>query len=260
MQSSIVHKLLALLSVVSEARTPLTFSEVVQKTRFNKSTCHRLLSIGVEERMLRYDAGKKAYLLGPRVFDLVRSANDGYDIQLLALDEMTRLFDLFDANVTIGVPSGMEVSYLRVLESRSSMGGVQRPGMRDPIHCSASGKALMAFHSDKLLMSTLKDYDFKRYTERTIVTLDSYKAELAFVREHGFGRNDREEYEHFLGISAPIFNYMGEAVAALNIWSVYPRHKMSDLMGWSDELLISAARVTDTIGGQNPDAKSTATY
>ena len=119
-------------------------------------------------------ATKKVYLLGSLVFDLVRGAYSGYDIQAIAIDEMVRLFDLFDANVTIGVPGGHEVIYLRVLESPQSMGGLQRPGMRDPVHCSASGKALLAFYPEEVLSSLLKGYEFKAFTERTIVTAQDF--------------------------------------------------------------------------------------
>lgn len=252
MQSSIVQKLLTLLSAISEAQKPLTFSEIVDKTGLNKSTIHRLLAISVEERMVRFDSHRKVYFLGSRVFDLVRSAYNGYDIQAIALDEMVRLYEMYNVNVTIGIPSGHEVIYLRILESPQSLGGVQRPGMRDPVHCSASGKALLAFYPEQMLESLLKDYDFKRHTERTITSAVDFQAELEFVRKNGFGKNDREEFDHFLGISAPIFNYVSEPIAVLNIWSAYPRHSMQDLLSWSDELMASAAHVTDLIGGVAP--------
>ena len=109
MQSSIVQKLLMLLTVISEAQKPMTFSEVVRKSGLNKSTAHRLLAICTEEKMVRFDPQRKTYVLGKRMFDMVRNANSGYDIQAMALDEMVRLFDLFDANVTLGIPSGLEV-------------------------------------------------------------------------------------------------------------------------------------------------------
>ena len=253
MQSSIVHKLLFLLSIISEARKPLTFSEIVEKTGLNKSTVHRLLAIGGEEGVLRYEPQRKVYLLGTRLFDLVRNAYSGYDIQELALDEMIRLHGLFSANVTLGVPAGQEVVYLRVLESPVSMGGLQRPGMREPMHCSASGKALLAFLPALIREAKLKNYDFTALTERTITNLKDFEAELATVRAHGFSRNDREEYDHFLGISAPIFNYLAEPIAVLNIWSSYPRHKITDLIEWSDELKASARHVTDLIGGVAPE-------
>lgn len=253
MQSSIVHKLLALLSVISDAKKPLTFSEIVEKTGLNKSTIHRLLSIGVEENVLRFDKQKKVYLLGPRIFDLVRNAYSGYDIQEIALDEMVRLQRLLDVNITIGVPSGLEVVYLRVLESSQALGNLQRPGMREPMHCSASGKALLAFLPPLILEAKLKDYAFTRFTPHTITTLPAFEEELQFVRTHGYARNDREEYDHFLGISAPIFNYLGEAIAVLNIWSSYPRHTIEDLMGWNDELRASTRHVTELIGGNIPE-------
>ena len=249
MQSSIVQKLLALLSVISEAPKPLTFSEIVEKTGLNKSTVHRLLSIGVQERVLHYEAQKKVYLLGGRVFDLVRSAYSGYDIQEIALDEMIRLQGQFDANVAVGVPGGSEVIYLRVLETSRPMGGVQRPGMREPVHCSASGKALLAFLPDQILDAKLKDHNFARFTERTINNAADFKKDLQFVRTHGYGRNDREEHDHVLAISAPIFNYLGEPIAVLNVRSSHPKHTIQDLMGWSDELKASTQHVTDLIGG-----------
>ncbi len=253
MQSSIVQKLLALLTVVSEAKKPLTFTEIVATTQLNKSTIHRLLAIGIEEGVLRFEPQKKVYLLGSRVFDLVRNAYDGFDIQEIALDEMIRLQRLFDSNVTLGVPAGDEVIYLRVLESSKSMGGVQRPGMREPMHCSASGKALMAFLPPLILDAKLKSYNFAQFTKRTITNRSDFEEELRWVRKHGYSRNDREEYDHFLGISAPIFNFQSEAIAVLNIWSSHPRHKITDLMVWSDELIASAHHVTSLIGGVAPD-------
>lgn len=256
MQSSIVHKLFALLSVISAAKKPLTFSEIVEETGLNKSTIHRLLAIGVEENAIRFDGQRKVYLIGPRVFDMVRNAYSGYDIHEIALDEMLRLQRLFDANVTIGVPSGLEVVYLRVLESSHSMGGVQRPGMREPVHCSASGKALLAFLPPIILDAKLADYAFTPLTAQTVTSYEDFKKELQFVRDHGYARNDREEYDHFLGISAPIFNYLGEAIAVLNIWSSHPRHTIEDLMGWSDELKGSTQQITEMIGGIVPDTSA----
>lgn len=251
MQSSIVQKLMLVLTTISAAQEPLPFSAVVKKTGLNKSTIHRILALAVAERLVWYDSNRKTYMLGSRVFDLVRNAYDGFDIQAIALDEMLRLFETFDANVTLGVLSGMEVVYLRVLESPLTP-GVQRPGLREPVHCSASGKALLAYLPQKVLDARLKDYAFTRFTDRTITDAADFQAALAFVRSHGFGKNDREEFDHFLGISAPVFNFLGDPIAVLNIWSSFPRHSIADLIGWSDALKDSAATVTRMIGGQVP--------
>ncbi len=253
MQSSIVAKLLKLLTIISESQKPMTFSELVNFSGMNKSTIHRLLGICSEEQLVQYDKYRKAYLLGPKVFDLVRNAYSGYDIQAVALDEMLRLHSLFDGNVTIGIPSGLEVVYLRIIEAKSATSPTQKPGMREPIHCSASGKALFAFMPNKIIDAKLAEYGFERYTERTITDAETFKSELETVREAGFAQNDREEYDYFGGISAPIFNYLGEPIAVLNIWCVQAQHPMSEMVGWADELMASANRVTKLVGGVRPD-------
>lgn len=256
MQSSIIQKVLIILTVISEAQRPLTFSDIVVKCGLNKSTVHRLLAICIKEKMIRYDLRNKTYFIGPRIFDLVKSAYHGFDIQVIALDEMVQLYERFGANVTLGIPSGPEVVYLRLLEAPHTLGGAQRPGMREPVHCSASGKALLAFLPEPLIESMLKEYDFKKFTSRTITDANEFRKALANVREKGYASNNGEEFENFLGISAPIFNYAGEAIAVLNIWSVYPQHTMEDLITWSDELKLAADRVSDLIGGVKPSTFS----
>ncbi len=253
MQSSIIHKLLEVLTVISSAPKPLSFSDIVSEAGLNKSTVHRLLAIGIEENLVRHDTTNKVYYLGSKVFDLVRNADSVSDIQAIALDEMIKLFDRYNANVTLGIPSGHEVAYLRILEAPQLLGGVQRPGMREPVHCSASGKALYAFLPDPVIASKLKTYDFKRYTDRTVTSAADFVEELNFVRAHGYGKNDREEYDQFVGISAPIFNYLSEPMAVLNLWSVHPHHSIGDLLGWAEDLKVSARRVTDLIGGAVPE-------
>lgn len=255
MQSSIVQKLLAVLTVISSAAKPLSFSEIVKASGLNKSTIHRLLAIGNEENLVRYDAQNRVYYLGSKVFDLVRNADSGHDLQAVALDEMVKLFDKFEANVTLGIPSGHEVAYLRILEAPQLLGGAQRPGMREPIHCSASGKALFAYLPDQVVESRLKGYEFKRFTRRTLASASAFRKELISVREEGYAKNDREEFDHFVGISAPIFNYLGEPKAVLNLWSLHPYHTIADLIGWSGELKASANRVTELIGGVIPSGE-----
>lgn len=253
MHSSITAKILALLTIISKSRRPMTFTELVNASGLNKSTLHRLLAICSTEKLVQFNEQRKVYRLGSKLFDLVRDANDGHDIQALALDEMLRLHTLFDSNVTIGVPSGLEVVYLRMLEAKSSISPGPQPGMREPVHCSASGKALLAFLPDKVLDARLAGYGFERFTERTITDATSFRVALDRVREAGFATNDREEYDYFTGISAPVFDYLGEPVAVLNLWGLASRHPLTEMLTWADELMVSANRVTGLIGGVRPN-------
>lgn len=252
MQSSIVGKLLTIVTLVSEANKPPTFSELVMVSSLNKSTVHRLLALSLQSGLLQFDDKKKAYLLGPKLFDLVKNAYKGYDIQVVALDEMIRLNKLTRENVTIGVPFGSDIVYLRVLEALHSTGSAPQPGMREQFHCSASGKALTAFVPDSAIRAKIEGHEFVRYTARTITTPVQFIKALDGVRLAGYASNDREEYDHFVGISAPIFNFLCEPIAVLNIWSLHQSCPLDLLCQWADELMASTTRVTGLIGGVAP--------
>ena len=252
MQSSIVEKLLQILSLVSEANKPLKFAELVSASGMNKSTMHRLLALAQQNELVQFDKGTKSYLLGAKIFGWVRNADQGYDIQTIALDEMMRLHRLVGENVTVGVPVDNEIVYLRVLEAREALGTIAHPGMREPFHCSASGKALMAFRPDSAIKKTLAGYDFVKFTTHTITSARKFKNVLEEVRMAGYATNDREEYEHFVGISSPIFNYLSDPIAVLNIWSLHQRCSVKELSKWAGELMDSASKVTELIGGKAP--------
>lgn len=256
MKSSIVEKLILILTLVSESKKPRTFSELVAESGLHKSTLHRMLALGLEYDVLQYNEKNKTYLLGPKLFDLVKNAYQGYDIQIMALDEMMRLHKLVRQNVTIGVPVGTDTVYLRILEAPHSIGPVPQPGMREPFHCSASGKALMAFRPDSVISSRLHEHHFEKFTTNTITSPRKYLKVLKDVRQKGYAVNDREEYDHFVGISAPIFNYLSEPIAVLNVWSLHQRCPLTELEEWSGELLTSTTRVTGLIGGKAPALKS----
>ena len=68
----------------------------------------------------------------------------------------------------------------------------------------------------------------------------------------GYAINDREEYEHFVGVSAPIFNYLSEPIAVLNIWALHQRCPVEELSKWAEDLMESASKVTELIGGKAP--------
>ena len=152
----------------------------------------------------------------------------------------------------IGVPVDHETVYLCVLEARESPGTIAHPGMREPFHCSASGKVLLAFLPDSAIEATLANYDFIKYTARTITSVRKFKNVLEEVRVAGYATNDREEYEHLVGISAPVFNYLSEPTAVLNIWALHQRCSVKELSKWADELMASASKVTELIGGKAP--------
>ena len=249
MQSSIINKSITLLDVLGDSNRPRTFTEIVRASAFSKSTVHRLLSILTTEDLVQFDTRTRTYMLGPKLLQLARKARHGFEIQSIAFEEMHRLHGLVGENITISVLQGHEVVYLRVIEAGYDWGVMQRSGMREPVHSTASGKALVAFLAPRIRSAWLDRHEFTRFTDRTITSREAFEGELETVRNAGFATSDRENVDYVSGIAAPVFNYVGDPIAALNIWAPTFHRTLPELREWSDELMSAARRVSTLIGG-----------
>ncbi len=251
MSSSIIDKAVLLLEVLGDANRPQSFTEIVTASGLNKSSVHRLLTLLTEHRFVQYEERKRAYALGPKLLELARKARSGYDLQSVAFDEMQELYRSYQENVTLGILKSGTVAYVRTIEAYHDWSIVQAPGMREPFHSTATGKALVAFLPDKARSSLLKDYEFSRFTERTITNRDDFEAELERIRRRGYAISDRENVDYVNGIATPIFNYVGEPIAALNIWAPAFRHQLDQLLEWVDDLQAACRRISETIGSNH---------
>lgn len=251
MGSSIIDKTVLLLEVLGEASRPQSFSELVEASGLNKSSVHRLLANLLEHGFVQYDERSRAYALGPKLLGLARKARWGYDLQAVAFEEMHRLYGQVRESVTLGILQYRTVAYIRTIEAHHDWSIVQSQELREPFHSTATGKALVAFLPAKLREALLEGYDFTRFTERTITDREAFEAEVERIRRRGLATSDRENFDYINGIAAPIFNYVGEPIAALNIWAPTFRLPLDRLLEWGDALRASAQRISETIGNSD---------
>ena len=102
---------------------------------------------------------------------------------------------------------------------------VQDVGARRPLHCTALGKALIAWLPRAELHGVLDAISFGRFTPKTIVQRTDFERELRRVRAAGHAIDDEEFIPGVRCIAAPIFSYTEEVVAALG--AIGPRHHMT---------------------------------
>lgn len=90
-------------------------------------------------------------------------------------------------------------------------------GRRTVAHCTALGKAMLAYQPEEQVRRTIQRYGWRPYTERSIQDFDRLFAELAQVRSRGYAI---EEYE--LGpangcVAAPVRGSDGQPCAAISV-------------------------------------------
>jgi IclR family acetate operon transcriptional repressor len=90
-----------------------------------------------------------------------------------------------------------------------------RDGLHEllPCHCSAGGKALLAWR--EAWRESVLGTPLERRTPHTIVDPAALRADGEAVRRRGYAREDEEREPGERALAAPVFASGGEAVAAL---------------------------------------------
>ena len=92
------------------------------------------------------------------------------------------------------------------------IGGTNWVGLAVPLHCSASGKVLLAYGA-----AEPQAEPFEARTGRTITSRSLLDAELGRVRERGFAVTDEELEPGLVAVAAPVFTGGLTAIAALSV-------------------------------------------
>jgi DNA-binding IclR family transcriptional regulator len=189
-------------------------SELARRTGVAKASVHRLCNDLVEWGIL--ERSGDSFRLGPRLFELGQRVPARRSLCDAALPFMEDLFVATMQNVHLAVLEGTEVMYAEKIVGRRSVPVPSQVGGRLPLHCTATGKCLLAFGPDELLARTI-DSGLSARTHRSIVAIERLESELAAVRERGFALEKEEAHRGFASIAAPLFGARNHVVAAIAI-------------------------------------------
>jgi len=250
-QSSIVSKSVRVLDVISRRKQPPSFTEVVSETGLPKSSVHRLLAILEGEGLVEQDERQKVFRFGNTLQNWARQAWENTDLQQQAAGEMQSLAEATGQNVALAILNATSTLYLRTFDSYP-VRYAPKIGEHAPIHCTAVGKVLVAHQSAEQREALLQQMQFESHTDHTLSSRSAFEKQLPAVLEDGFARNDSEEFIHVKGIAAPIFDFRGDAIAALSLWGLKDRMAPKTIDNWIPALCKTANTISQRIGYQKP--------
>lgn len=196
-----------------------SFSQIHQALDLPKSSTHTLLAALVAHGLLRQDHDGK-YWLGLRWYELGNQAVAGFDIKREAMPILYELRDKTHLTCHLGVLQEREAIYLAKLESQQSIIVKSWEGRRVKLHCSALGKALLAWKSDAELELIFPDEALPVYTPTTPATRTELKRQLAETRARGWSIDNGEDLAEVRCLAAPVRDARGEVMAAVSVSGV----------------------------------------
>ena len=156
------------------------------------------------------------YHLGSRIMELGLSAVSQLDVYDVAQPHLRSLVEE-TGEIHPAVLREGEVVSLSDVESRQTVKTPRTAGSRSPAHCTALGKALLAFCPAEQLQDFFRGRTFKAYTHKTLTTAAQLRAELSRVRERGYAADDEELERGLRCLGAPVRDSSGAVIAAISI-------------------------------------------
>lgn len=246
-ESSIVTKCAIVMDVLSDARQPLAFSEIVESTGFVKSSCHRILAVLQGEGLIDYDKPSRTYRTGARLHQWARSAWRRIDLQQVASEPMNRLSAATEMNAALSVLDGQTILYLRTAD-QTPVRYAAHAGDHAPLHCTAAGKVFLAHLPEAKRDEILDGLQYEKFTEFTLTSADQLKRSLWDAKTQGFAKAIKEEFLQVTGIAAPIFNEQDDVVACLSLWALDKTASAEEVIARSADLLQAVQSISETIG------------
>ena len=218
-----VKKALAILDTFTQDIQSQGVTEIAKKLGLPKSTTFSLLSTLREEGYIRYDADTRKYSLGFKPLDLAGRIQYRRDLKNLSFPVLQELSKSIGEDVGLNILIEGKRVCIALVESRYFVRHLVPLGKALPLHCSAAGKALMAYHSHREIEEMLSRHGLPRFTPNTITQKERLMAELARIRERGYGESREEFGKEAAALAFPILNGKGEIVASLSIQSTVNR-------------------------------------
>src|SRR6478735_6734732 len=136
---------LYLLEVIGEHPTPPRFKDLQAATKLAKGTLARLLNTLLLFRLIRHEDSDNTYRLGHRLFELAHRVWESFDLRAAAAPMLERLAEESRETAALCAVDGGEALYIDQRSRGGAFGFRIEAGRRAPLHCTAGGKALLAY-------------------------------------------------------------------------------------------------------------------
>jgi IclR family KDG regulon transcriptional repressor len=214
---SSVKRALTIIETLAASGRGMSISALSRRLNLPKSTAHTIVLTLRSAGYVRCDDETGRYRIGPAFLEVAGGMMKQPDLH----DEDIR-YELRRVTEQTGLSA-----HCAVLENGQAVyvGKVETPGMiklatwvgrRMEAHCTAVGKAMLAYLPSDELDAFLKQRRLPRHTENTIHSHEALRQELKNIRSRGYSYENEEFGLGMRCVGAPVFNREGKAIAAVS--------------------------------------------
>jgi DNA-binding IclR family transcriptional regulator len=221
-----LEKGIKILELLAYSGKSMTLHDIRKEVRISQTTAYRILQTLVRHGYLSQSKDSKKFKLSRKMLTVGFQSIQEQSILEMVLPEMRKLRDVVKETVSFGVMGEEKGLFIEQILGTHPFCFVHAPGKLFELHCSAPGKAMMAFMPEITRKSYLEKMKYEIYNRNTITSEEAYLKELNKVRDRGYALDMEEELYGVVCVGAPVFNYTN--VPCGSIWISGPKDRLSE--------------------------------
>lgn len=239
--NSVLGKVQLILEAFGPDDDHLSLTELSRRSGVAKASVHRLAQELLRWGVLERRGGH--YWLGIRLFEIGQRVPRQRILRDAARPYMEDLHQATNETIHLAVLDGLEVLYLDKVCGRRQVSPPSRVAGRMPVHCTATGKVLLAFGSPTLVEEVMAR-PMERRTPHTVAAPGVLAQELNRVRAAGYAVEYEQTRLGYLSVAIPLMGATGATVGAVSITAPVYR---ADVPKYAGLLAMVGGRITKTI-------------
>jgi DNA-binding IclR family transcriptional regulator len=246
-----INRAVAILRCFSEAEPELSVTQLSQRLDLHKSTVSRMLSTLEEEGLISQNPRNSQYRLGVGLISMAGVALGQVDVRGAAYQYLDSLVQATQETITVNILDGQDCLNVDNKASPKPLRYASWIGRRLPLHCTASGKILLANLTPQQRRELLPP-PLRPYTQNTIDTHEALDSELERVVACGYATVEEEFEQAFSAIAAPVLDHRGRVAGAISVSGPTFRMPRETLLSFVEPLMETAALASAELGHRGP--------
>jgi IclR family KDG regulon transcriptional repressor len=225
-----LQQALRVLVYMGEQAPEADVNELAARLDLGKRTMHRLLHTLERFNLLEKDSGSQRYRLGLKLHQLGSRAAASRTLRTEAHRLLLEMSRRSRETVSLATPAPGGVVCLDRLDSPHTVISVCTPvGSLFPAHCTAAGKAILAYLADNEIDEVVRRSGLRQHTPFTITQLANLKENLRLIRQRGYAVDHQELERGLSGVAAPVFSGHERVIAAVGMVGPTQRFRGKEL-------------------------------
>lgn len=202
----------------------LSLGQIAKATGLSRSTVQRIVDALAEEHLVIGATPTSRVKLGPAILRM--ASNSSFNFVEFIRPYITQLARETGETVDVSEMQKKRTVFVDQVVGSARLNIVSPVGEAFPLHCLASGKAMLATLSDEEVLKRLGSGLMERHTDATILNVKNLLKELAKVRKTGVAHDFEEHLEGVSAVGAAI-QEPGGTLYAISIPVPTVRYKRS---------------------------------